>query len=211
MFNIFRRDKSKVISPEKYDEIYKLLDKVSPVDFDCGKLCGAICCSCDSKPGKEDDDEFGSAAASDNEFDMGIYLMPGEGTYIKSKGGKDDFMWTKENPQDYDFPKSWKAPLTFIRCKTPPTCRRHLRPIQCRTFPLAPHIDENGDLRLICNAWELPYECPLISENMLLNGEFADAAYEAWKMLIEDPAILDFVIIDSNLREKNGIKFEYVI
>ena len=46
---------------------------------------------------------------------------------------------------------------------------------------------------------------------MLLNGEFADAAYEAWKMLIEDPAILDFVIMDSNLREKNGIKFEYVI
>ena len=38
---------------------YRLLDRVSPVDFDCGTICGAVCC------GRPEDD-------------MGIYLLPGE-------------------------------------------------------------------------------------------------------------------------------------
>lgn len=42
--------------------IYRLLDKVSPVDYDCGKLCGSVCCT-----------------YSDTcEEELGIYLYPGE-------------------------------------------------------------------------------------------------------------------------------------
>ena len=31
------------------ERIYKRLDKVTPVDFDCGKLCGEVCCVYDAE------------------------------------------------------------------------------------------------------------------------------------------------------------------
>ncbi len=44
-----------------YEKIYKLLDSVNPVPFDCGKICGAACC-------KSSDEE------------TGIFLLSGEET-----------------------------------------------------------------------------------------------------------------------------------
>ena len=46
------------------EEIYSRLDKVSPVDFDCGKLCGEICCVYDNE--NEDSEE------------LVLYILPGE-------------------------------------------------------------------------------------------------------------------------------------
>ena len=43
-----------------YRAIYRLLDRVSPVPFDCGMICGSACCT------------------SIGEDEMGIYLLPGE-------------------------------------------------------------------------------------------------------------------------------------
>ncbi|MBQ9632752.1 MAG: hypothetical protein IJV04_07580 [Lachnospiraceae bacterium] len=48
-----------MIRPEEYLEMYRILDTVSPVPFDCGTICGASCCHSD-------------------EPDDGIYLLPGE-------------------------------------------------------------------------------------------------------------------------------------
>ena len=39
-----------------------------------------------------------------------------------------------------------------------------MRPLQCRTFPLTPHLTEDGILLLIYNDEELPYICPLIEK-----------------------------------------------
>ena len=33
------------IKKSTYKAIYRLLDTVSPVDYDCGLLCGAVCCT----------------------------------------------------------------------------------------------------------------------------------------------------------------------
>ena len=44
-----------------YRAIYRLLDRVSPVPFDCGTICGAACCN---------------AAAEDES--LGMMLLPGE-------------------------------------------------------------------------------------------------------------------------------------
>lgn len=44
--------------------IYERLDKISPVDFDCGKLCGEVCCVYDKD--KSDAEE------------LVLYLLPGE-------------------------------------------------------------------------------------------------------------------------------------
>ena len=170
------------IKKRTYLAIYRLLDRVSPLPYDCGTLCGAICCSCTA----EDDD-------------LGIYLLPGEDKVHDRRGG---FLhWTVENAEDYDFPESWKGKVYFVKCKTPPICPREKRPIQCRTFPLTPHIDDNGILSLILNDSELPYRCPLVEEQIELSPEFVKATYTCWKHLIRDPLIYDLVRDDSMYRD----------
>ena len=92
------------IKKEEFEEIYRMLDKVSPVDFDCGKICGAICC-------RDVDGE-----------DMGMYLLPGE---EKIHDRKDKWLeWSKERAEDYDFPDSWKGTIYFVKCADPSKCRR---------------------------------------------------------------------------------------
>ena len=61
-----------IIPKKTYRAIYRLLDSVSPADFDCGQLCGAVCCLSESD-------------------DMGIYLLPGEERCVNfrdSDGGR---------------------------------------------------------------------------------------------------------------------------
>lgn len=168
-----------------YLAIYRLLDKVSPVPFDCGRLCGSICCTCGN-----DDEE------------LGIYLLPGEHkVHQKEKGDKSWLTWSAENAEDFDFPDSWRGKVYFVRCKTPPICPREKRPLQCRTFPLTPHIDDEGNLTLILNDVELPYLCPLIEEELPLDPAFVKATHTAWKHLIRDPLIYDLVRADSKERD----------
>lgn len=52
-----------IITERKWKAIYRLLDRVSPINYDCGKLCGASCCTVSG----DYSDEM-----------MGIYLYPGE-------------------------------------------------------------------------------------------------------------------------------------
>ena len=145
-----------------------MLDQVSPVDYDCGTLCGAICCTCDEDNDKDD-------------YDMGIYLLPGEDKLFTKD--EDWIRWNYEMAEDYEYPDSWSGKVWFIRCKNPPVCDRKLRPIQCRTYPLAPHISSEGELHMVYNVSDLPYECPLIRDNIRLNSDFIEKTYEAWKIL----------------------------
>ena len=78
-----------MIKKRTWRAIYRLLDHVSPIDGDCGKLCGAACCTC------------GDESAED----LGIYLYPGEDAIHSRKS--DWLEWTVEDAEDYDFPDSW--------------------------------------------------------------------------------------------------------
>ena len=177
-----------VIRERTYRAIYRLLDRVSPIDRDCGELCGAACCTVSGK------------TQGYREQELGIYLLPGE-EKIHSK--KDDWLvWTVEDAEDFDFPESWKGKVNFVCCKTPPICPRAKRPMQCRTFPLTPHINQDGELSLVYNDMELPYRCPLIDEEIPLNERFVQATFTVWKHLIEDPLIYDLVKLDSETRER---------
>lgn len=177
------------IKKNTYKAIYRLLDKVSPIDGDCGKLCGAACCTC----GGDSQEQDGL------DYELGMYLLPGEEKVFTKK--EDWLKWNTEYAEDYDFPDSWFGKIYFIRCKTPPVCERNKRPLQCRTFPLAPHIDENGELRLILSTTELPYVCPLIENNIQLNEDFIKATYTVWKRLIKDRLIYDLIVMDSHDRQ----------
>ena len=173
------------ITKEKYQEIYEMLNRVEVLDHDCGSLCGAACCT---------------RGGSYSEEEMGIYLLPGEEELLKDEEWLDIKV---SDASEHDLPESWTGKVHFARCKTPPICRREMRPIQCRTFPLAPHIEESGELTMIYNDLELPYECPLIEEEIPLNDDYVDAMYETWEMLTEDPLIYDLVKMDSEAREES--------
>ncbi len=175
----------KMISERTYRAIYRLLDRVSPLDSDCGKLCGAACCTSAYEDGEE----------------MGIFLLPGE---EQLHSPEDDWLdWSEESSEDMGFPESWPEVVCFVHCKTPPHCPREKRPIQCRTFPLAPYLNKKGELSLIYNDMDLPYRCPLIEEELPLNDDFVQATETVWRHMIRDKRIYDMVKEDSEARDES--------
>ena len=70
------------IKKDTFNRIYRLLDQVSPVDYDCGELCGAACCTCQDP-------------------DMGIYLLPGEEKMFTRD--EDWLSWGWCMAEDYEF------------------------------------------------------------------------------------------------------------
>ena len=183
------------LTKKEYQAIYRLLDRVSPLEYDCGTLCGAACCT------TERNGEQSDGSDPEGSSEMGIYLLPGED---KIHDRNDDWLsWSAEEAEDYDFPDSWRGKVYFVKCGGPGKCKRKLRPIQCRTFPLVPHITEDDELLLIYNDMELPYRCPLIDDEMAIDERFFRATYTAWSRLIEDPLIYDLVKMDSEAREES--------
>ena len=83
-----------------YRAIYRLLDRVSPVPFDCGMICGAACCT------------------AIGEEDMGIYLLPGEEKIHDRHAGESDWLeWETLSSDEFEFPSSWNGKIYFVRCR----------------------------------------------------------------------------------------------
>lgn len=163
-----------------YQEIYRMLDQATPVPYDCGQLCQKACCQ----------DLTGGS---------GMYLLPGE--EVMFSGQEDWLIWERHRAEDYDFPASWKGQVWFIRCDG--SCPREKRPVQCRTFPLTPHL--TGDQGyLIWETLDLPYRCPLIRESVDLSRDFIHAVASTWRLLLRDSLIRDLVKFDSRQRELDG-------
>ena len=109
------------------------------------------------------------------------------------------------------YPHSWKDNIYLVKCKNPPRCDRSIRPIQCRTFPLVPHISKNGEFHLVLDETEFPYECPIIRDHIKLNDDFINVTYEIWKMLISNPLVYDLVDMDSKDRDRRTSKYKIII
>jgi len=172
-----------VIGIKEYQKIYEMLDKVSPVPYDCGAGCGSICCR---------DDSF------DKDSEPYIYLLPGEKEYLEYAGA--DIIIRRERRKEHDLPASYGKYVYLACCSGPESCDRSHRPIQCRSFPLAPHYTEDGELILINCDEELPYVCPLIRDKTVLSDDFKKITLKAWKILAGDEAIRDLIIMDSKNR-----------
>lgn len=175
------------------EEIYKKLDSVTPVDFDCGSLCGEACCVYDLKNPEEE---------------LALYLLPGEELMYEDSDSFDLYYFDRD---EIEYPPSWDDVVYLVKCRNPPKCDRSIRPIQCRTFPLVPHIDENGEFHLILDETEFPYECPIASQHMKFNDDFLTVTFDVWKKLISNPLVYDFVEMDSRLRDERTRDYEIVI
>ena len=79
--------------------------------------------------------------------DMVLYLLPGEEEMLENES--DWFEIYYETTNEYHYPDSWDGEVYYIKCTNPPHCNRKLRPIQCRSFPLSPHLDKDNNLHLM--------------------------------------------------------------
>ena len=155
---------------DTYLEIYRILDEVSPVPFDCGRICGSACCISES-----DDD--------------GIFLLPGE----EMLHDREDWeSWEIVDTEHFAVPESWNKKAVFVTCKKNGVCDRKRRPIQCRTFPLVPGFT-GGELSLEKNGMLLGYACPLLEQETPLNPDFERETKRAWGILVKDDRIRDWV------------------
>lgn len=175
-------------------KIYQRLDEVTPVNFDCGKLCGEVCCVYD--------------ADETHTEELVLYLLPGEELMYEDSP---DFELYYMDSSEIRYPHSWKDNIYLVKCKNPPRCDRSIRPIQCRTFPLVPHISKNGEFHLVLDETEFPYECPIIRDHIKLNENFINVTYEIWKMLISNPLVYDLVDMDSKDRDRRTSKYKIMI
>ena len=181
------------IKKEMIEKIYEKLNQVSPLDYDCGKLCGQTCCV-------YDDEDYSNE-------DLIIYLIPGEESMYESS---ETFELKHFDIKEINYPYSWKEGVYTVKCLNPPNCEREIRPIQCRTFPLIPHIDKNNHFYLIFDESQYPYECPLIKENIDLNEDFIYETYKIWRLLLKNKLIYDLVDMDSRKRENSKKKYKII-
>ena len=129
----------------------------------------------------------GAACCNAEDEDAGIFLLPGEEVMQERESG--DFAWEEISKSNW-----------FLRCMRTDNCNRQKRPIQCRTFPLMPIINESGELEIIVNDMELPYACPLIESEADMSEEFYEAVRAAWERLTEIPEVKEYLKESSRQR-----------
>ena len=135
-------------------------------------------------------------------------MLPGEELIYEDS---DDFELFYIDSSEIKYPHSWKGQIYLVKCINPPKCDRSIRPIQCRTFPLLPHIDKQGVFHLIFDESEFPYKCPIVDNKIKLNDDFVKVTYEVWSMLIGNPLVYDLVDMDSRMRYNRRKNFEIII
>lgn len=166
-----------------YERAYKLIDKVTPLSVDCGRLCGSRCCT-EYEPG------------------VGMYLLPGEEAMYQ--GDEDWFKFEIHSSEEYDFCPEWKGNFYFMVCKG--TCPRDKRPFACRTFPLVPHLEVSGEMTMIFDV-DGALICPLVQLGKLtaLHRPFIKACKEAWMILMEDDPLIYADVHYESEKRRSGV------
>lgn len=149
-----------------YRKAWEYLENVTPLETDCGVLCGNACCK-----GSDQD---------------GMLLFPGEEAMYHKYDG------FKIMDSGIVLPDGTK--IKFLVCKG--YCDRKKRPLSCRIFPVIPQIDEHGylnfvpDLRGVAMC-PLLYQ----ATRHTISPAFIDALYSAFEILTEDERVIEFIDI----------------
>lgn len=165
----------------EYRLIYQRTQADTPVEGDCGRLCGDACCR---HPGGQQN---------------GLYLLPGEDCMFTRQ--EPWLTWDTQDAAEYRFPDSWEGPVWFLGCTG--RCDRDRRPLQCRTYPAAPHLDLQGRFLLVLDTQDAGFRCPLVSDpvwHSRFSEHWLHGLYQAWGLLLNDPRIYDLVWMDSGDR-----------
>ena len=176
---------------EIFQKAYDLMGE-DVIEGNCGDLCDCHCC--------RDNHETGEA--------MGIYFLPYEYETMQLENDIIDHDRTeKHTSEEYLFTDEIEY-LVYSYCKSVLGCHRDLRPIQCRSYPFAPHLDK-GVLSLVIEKNQ-EHDCPLIKMKENWRQEYIDGMYKGWKELLQIKKIAAIVKDDSEVRDIEGnIAYKY--
>ena len=162
-----------------YSKAYQILQAVTPLSKDCGKLCNKACCQ-------------------GGDPESGMYLYPGE----DELQARNSFL----KILTVDFP-NYQCALAICDGK----CQRTRRPLACRVFPLVPYLSVKNTLIMKMDPRATAL-CPLARNlsRFELDRLFVIKVREAFRMLIGDAEIKEFVIWQSRLIEEyQGISNQF--
>lgn len=149
------------------------------IEGNCGTLCDSHCCRTHAEDGEQ----------------MGVYLLPGEfESILKGTELAKTLHIEKHSYREYDISPKVKY-LFFFNCGQGDRCLREMRPIQCRTYPFAPHLE--GEKLFLVVEKEQVHRCPLLRTPELIRQEFIEGVYQGWQTLLQIPAVRHQVEYDS--------------
>ena len=144
---------------------YTRLEDVTPLKYDCGTLCGGLCC--------RDNGEDGET--------LGMWLLPYEKELLTALTENDEIT-------EYTFGKAEDGTETVF-CKG--ICDRRFRPFACRIYPYYPKIKKCEDGRTKIEIRKDPrarFSCPMAMKDSYLRPsiEFVSAVKSAVRELMKD-------------------------
>lgn len=165
---------------------YTFLENVTPLRYDCGTLCGSLCCKNNAENGET----------------LGMWLLPFEKELLTALDEDGD-------RKHYTFEKA-KDGTETVSCDG--CCSRAFRPFACRIYPFYAHIGKKADGRMKITIKRDPrarLSCPIAMKTSYLRPtvEFVTAAKAAIRELMKDEIIAkDIVEISDFLSEIEEIQ-----
>lgn len=147
---------------------YTRLEDITPLKYDCGELCGALCCHDNGNDGET----------------LGMWLLPFERELLEALT-KDDGI------TEYTYGKAEDGTETVF-CNG--RCDRRWRPFACRIYPFYPLILKDNDGRTRIKVRRDPrarFSCPIAMKDSYLRPdiEFVAAVKSAVRELLKDEEI----------------------
>lgn len=142
---------------ELYKSIYRFWGDTTPLDCDCGALCGKACCD------------------GGDEEETGMYLFPGEKPLFLHHPNyrvlSSEFIYGEKNGD-------------IVICNGP--CARETRPLSCRIFPLIPYYRRETGLKILRDP-RAAQLCPLASKAAFphLNRSFVCKTEAVFRLLVQ--------------------------
>ena len=168
---------------EIYEKAYEYMGE-DVIDGNCGDLCDCHCC--------RNHHETGEA--------MGIYFLPFEYEVMQKENNIIEHEKTEyHTSEEYLFTEKIDY-LVYSYCNGLNGCNRELRPIQCRSYPFAPHLDNDGVLSLVVEK-EQEHDCPLMSMRDQWRPEFIIGIYKGWQELLRIKEVELIIKDDSEVRD----------
>lgn len=157
-----------------YELIYTKLNKVTPLQRDCGLLCTRACCQ-----------------GSDHET-LGMYLFPGEeAMFIGNRYTEDNFEIIQTDLEILG-QSGQSRKVLLLTCEG--HCDRNFRPLACRFFPLIPYLNEADILKIKIDP-RAKGICPLTQEKdtSAITKQFLFEVRKASQLLAKDEEVRDFI------------------
>ena len=153
-----------MFTPSQIAELLETL--TAPVtEFDCGTLCAP--------------DNGGVPICCDKERIVPV-LYTREYALLRKRSD----LWRPFQPrtkQQRELGEDLRSCDRLCECKGVAHCERDNRSLACRTFPLEPYLDHDGELAGLVWNWDFDGTCPLVGSRHPVRADYIDQCLRMWE------------------------------